>query len=355
MTDTPHDAPNRLELGSTPNDPPEEETGGTGGEAPPSVPPGSQGTPQSQETPDRPASPDGTDNGVVQGPEPPPPGTIISPKGEVYTPAPRPAIVEREKPKRTKRKGGETAPKPGKPSWIWGTKLKFFDARKDTWVKAHERKTTGEFYLKMAKLYTVKYGFELEDNEDFEVDVEDPPDWVADTVVNVRLSAEETTKRQEYHTKLREVECLSFTGGNMQADKRRQRLGQWYRAKNAGVLKAEKTSFGELFSGLGHLQAKPRRPQLHHFYLSRHYNTRIKARVKARTETLQKRAEYSGEELPAAITIQNEVTKECWEEESNVFQEETRRALEHKYEITLKGWKESLADSPARTPEEYNT
>ncbi|KAJ7923737.1 hypothetical protein B0H13DRAFT_2316091 [Mycena leptocephala] len=184
-------------------------------------------------------------------------------------PAPHPAIVEREKPKRTKRKGGEMAPKPGKPSWIWGTKLKFFDARKDARVKAHERKTTGEFYLKMAKLYTVKYGFELEDNEDFEVDVEDPPDWVADTVVNVRLSAEEMTKRQEYHTKLREVGSIGAV-----------------------------------------------------------------AQVEAHTETLQKRAEYSGEELPAMITIQNEVTK--------------RRT---KYFRRKQGapW------SATRTPEEYNT
>jgi hypothetical protein len=69
---------------------------------------------------------------------------------------------------------------------------------------------------------------------------------------------------------------------------------------------------------------------------------------------LRKHSDYSGAAMPAMISIQNEVTKECWDEETEVFQEEMRRALEREYEITLKGWKESLADSLARTPEEYN-
>ncbi|KAJ7902359.1 hypothetical protein B0H13DRAFT_1882605 [Mycena leptocephala] len=290
---------------------------------------GSQATPESPES-------SATTPMVQFGPEPLPQGSIISEKGDVYTPPARPAIVQRGKPTRTKRRAGEAAAKPGKPGWVWGTKLTFFENRKDAWVKASENKNAGDFYSKMAKLYTAKYGFELADDEDFEVDVADPPDWVADKVVNVRLSAEETKMRQDTHTKLRE------------------RLGQWYRGQYGSILKAEKTSFGELFSSLGR-QEKPRRQQLLHFYSGRHWETRIKPRVEARLAGLKRRAEYTGEAVPAAITIQNEETKACWDEESPVFQEAMKRELERDYEITLKGWKESLADSPARTAEEYNT
>jgi hypothetical protein len=84
-------------------------------------------------------------------------------------------------------------------------KLKFFDARKDEWAVASQKKIAGEFYIKMAKLYTVKYRFLLDDDEDFECDVADPPDWVANKVVNEQLTPEETKLRQDYHAKLRDV------------------------------------------------------------------------------------------------------------------------------------------------------
>ncbi|KAJ7024806.1 hypothetical protein C8F04DRAFT_1192100 [Mycena alexandri] len=274
------------------------------------------------------------------------PGTLISDKGEVYIPALRPSIVQREKTKRSKRKGSdEPAAKPGKPSWIWGTKLKFFESRKSEWVKASEGKGgegTGAFYTKMAKLYTTKYGFDLGADEDFERDVSDPPDWVADKVVNEVLTAEETAKRQEFHSKLREL-------------RKKQRLGQWYRGQYTTLLKDDKTAFGDLFSGLTEgLRAKPRRPRLLQFYLKVYYETRVKARAEARIEALDKRAKYTGADPPHALAVQNDVTKECWEGETEIFKAETARLMEREYEATLKAWEASLADSPSRTAEEYN-
>jgi hypothetical protein len=94
---------------------------------------------------------------VQYGPEPLPQGSIISERGDVYTPPPRPAIVQCRKPTRARRKAGEPAAKPGKASWVWGTKLMFLENRKEAWVKASEKKTAGDFYSKfyskMAKLY----------------------------------------------------------------------------------------------------------------------------------------------------------------------------------------------------------
>jgi ribosome-binding protein aMBF1 (putative translation factor) len=119
-------------------------------------------------------------------------------------------------------------------------------------------------------------------------------------------------------------------------------------------LKEDKTAFGELFAPLGPMVQQPRKPQLLHFYSGRYYETRIKSRVEARLDTLRRRAEFSGEKLPHKITVQNDITKECWEEESEPFQQETIRALDRHHEITLKAWREAYSDSPARTPEDYH-
>ncbi|KAJ7264466.1 hypothetical protein B0H12DRAFT_1068719 [Mycena haematopus] len=269
----------------------------------------------------------------------PPLGSLISENGEVYSRPPQPAIVRREKEQRTRRKNGEPVGKRGKVSWVWGTKLRFLESRKDAWVAATQQKTVGEFYTRIAKLYVVKYGMDLKDDEDFACDVADPPDWVANKVVNERLSVEETKARQDFHTKLRE----------------RQRLGGWYRSQYTSLLKEDKATFHDLFARLGEGGRKPpRRPQLMHFYSEKCYDAHIKSRVDERKKALQQRAEFTGTPAPAAIAIQNEVTKECWEEESEEFKLELLREREREHNILLKAWEESMADGPNRTPEEFS-
>ncbi|KAJ7786799.1 hypothetical protein B0H14DRAFT_3506384 [Mycena olivaceomarginata] len=266
-----------------------------------------------------------------------PAGSLLSDRGEVYTPPTRPGVVRRGREKKARRKAGDPAAKPGKPSWVWGTKLKFFDARKDEWAVASRKKVAGEFYIKMAKLYTAKYGFLLDDDEDFECDVADPPDWVANKVVNERLTPEETKFRQDYHAKFRD------------------RLGGWYRTQYASLLKEDKATFSEIFGRLGEGTRKPpRRPQLLHFYSEKRWDSHIKPRADERKRVLEGRAERTGIPAPAAILIQNEVTKECWMDEPESFKDEMLREREREHEIHLRAWKESNADGPNRTPEEFS-
>ncbi|KAJ7019389.1 hypothetical protein C8F04DRAFT_888098, partial [Mycena alexandri] len=97
-----------------------------------------------------------------------------------------------------------------------------------------------------------------------------------------------------------------------------------------------------------------RHPRVQQFYSKLYYDTRVKARVEARIQALQKRAEYTGGEPPHPFAVQNDVTKECWEGETEMFQAETVRLMEREYEATVKAWEASLADSPSRTAEEYN-
>ncbi|KAJ7694512.1 hypothetical protein B0H14DRAFT_2650966 [Mycena olivaceomarginata] len=207
------------------------------------------------------------------------PGSLISDKGDVYLPPLRPEILKHGKEKKARRKAGEPAGKPGRVSWIWGTKLKFFESQKDDWLKAHEQKVAGAFYMKMAKLYIIKYGCHLAADDDFAYDVADPPDWVANKVVNEQLSPEETMFRQEYHTILQD---------------------------------------------------------LLHFYSEKRYNEHIKPWVEARKKSLAVHAEMTDVKAPAAITIQNEVTKECWNEESDLYMDSLLREREREHEIRLR-------------------
>ncbi|KAJ7300513.1 hypothetical protein DFH08DRAFT_979605 [Mycena albidolilacea] len=60
----------------------------------------------------------------------------------------------------------------------------------------------------------------------------------------------------------------------------------------------------------------------------------------------------SGEDMPRTIDVVAKITNECFEEESVAFQKEVRVAYEKEYQLSLKAWEVSLADSPTRTPEE---
>ncbi|KAJ7253005.1 hypothetical protein B0H12DRAFT_1071523 [Mycena haematopus] len=254
------------------------------------------------------------------------PGTLISDQGEVYTPPPRAEIIVFVREKHSRKKAGETAAKPGKGSWVWGTKLKFFEAWKDEWVKASEARKTGEFYTKLARLYTAKYGFDLGDHEDFAVE-----SWI--------LLIGSPTR-----------------GGGVASNywkTCRDRLGQWYRHQYTNLLKEDKTAFGELFSQLNGARKPPRKQAIQHYYSLRWYDQRIKPCVEAQLVLLRTCAKFTGEEVHP-INVQNEVTHECWEEESEEFKAEMVRQRDREHEITMKAWRESAADSPSRTPEEYH-
>jgi hypothetical protein len=127
-------------------------------------------------------------------------------------------------------------------------------------------------------------------------------------------------------------------------------LGAWYRTQYATLLKEDKATFGDLFGHLGEGLKPPRRPQLLHFYSSRRYEGHIKVRVEERMATLRKRAERTGGPPPVAITVQNKVTQECWDDESDMFRQEMQR----EHQVLVKAWKDSHADGPTRTAEELN-
>ncbi|KAJ7795977.1 hypothetical protein B0H14DRAFT_3495312 [Mycena olivaceomarginata] len=142
-----------------------------------------------------------------------------------------PEIVTAIKTKCPRRSKGVPKAKTGKLSWVHGTKKKLFERRKEEWLHEAEKRQAGTFYTKMAKLYIRKYGYHLGDDQDLAVDVDNPPDSAADEVVHEQLSEEEQQSRVEYQKNLR------------------GRIGQWYRAEYGSLLKSDKNTFKELFTG----------------------------------------------------------------------------------------------------------
>jgi hypothetical protein len=106
------------------------------------------------------------------------------------------------KEKAARHQKGKPKGRPGKVSWVWGTKLTFFSKRKADWLRKGEAKRTGPFYTKMAKLYVKKYGLHLADDQDLAVDIKDPPDSAANKVMHKVLSKEEQEFRAVYHKTL---------------------------------------------------------------------------------------------------------------------------------------------------------
>ncbi|KAJ7028994.1 hypothetical protein C8F04DRAFT_1265389 [Mycena alexandri] len=255
---------------------------------------------------------------------PPPPAMPGSASLDVAEVAP-PKIVKRVKEKRARHKKGSEKAAPGKLSWVWGTKLVFFSKRKDQWLVEAEAGKAGVFYTKMMKLYVKKYGYQLADDEDLEVDIEDPPDSAADEVVHERLPPEETDFRVKYSKALR------------------GRIGQWYRLQYGSLLKSDSTAFTEMFTGvLDGAPPKPTRPQIGHYYSRKFYDSRVKTRADARIASLKRRAVHEGLPEPKVIDIISKVTKEVWEEETPEFRKECELALEREYTESMKAWEQTL-------------
>ncbi|KAJ6589549.1 hypothetical protein B0H19DRAFT_1249078 [Mycena capillaripes] len=268
-------------------------------------------------------------------PQGPPPRSPSPHESQTPPGSPPRAIVALEKTKRRRHKAGQPKAKPGKESWVHGTKLKFFGKYKEAWLTASEANTAGEFYTKMARLYVAKYGRHLNDNEDLAVDVEDPPDSVANVVVNERLSEEETAFREQYHKNLRD------------------RIGRWYRAQYGALLKSDKTAFKEMFTGaLDGAPPKPQRGQIAHFYSRHYWDSRIKAEFEDQWEAVKRNCARTGVDPPAEISVKTKVIRTCWQNETPAFKANVQAAAEREYQQALVGWKASLADSPTRSAEE---
>ncbi|KAJ7754664.1 hypothetical protein DFH07DRAFT_959686 [Mycena maculata] len=274
------------------------------------------------------------------------PPSLLADEGPPISPPSieHPKRVSRSKPSRRQSKKEGMPTKPGKSSWVYGTKLAFFSLYKEAYLlassqpkKSDRNKLTGDLYTKLAKLFCLKYGYDMADDEDLEFDIPNPPDELADVVVNEVLAEGEAERRSEYKKLLR------------------ARIGAWFRAQYGALLKEDKVAFAELFTGvLDDSPPKPQRPQLLHFYSRKFYAERVKEHFEERFEVEKQRCLRLGKDAPTALHVSNLLTQERWDSESFAFQEEVKAAREREYEMAVKGWEMSRKDSPTRTAEEFD-
>ncbi|KAJ7446034.1 hypothetical protein B0H11DRAFT_2249218 [Mycena galericulata] len=248
-----------------------------------------------------------------------------------------PAQPDKPSRRRNRKQPGK---KPGKVGWVHGTKLTFFKSRVVEWTKAQEAgiKEISTFYTDITNLYLLKYGYDMKDDEDLDVDVPDPTDPKAQHPDAQKLSQEEADRRSQINASVR------------------AKIGVWFRA-NAGdtVKEGSANIFKDLLDGgLDSGAVRPQKPQIEHFYSRKYYKTRIKARYDAEWLVQVQRAQDLELDEPSEVKVRGEVTRKVWEEETEDFQKEVRLALEKEHTQLLRAWEMGRAEEPSKTKEELN-
>ncbi|KAJ7016688.1 hypothetical protein C8F04DRAFT_1280798 [Mycena alexandri] len=252
--------------------------------------------------------------------------------------APRRAVPTGQAARKRSRKKVD-GPKRGKVPWIHGTKLVFFEKRAEEWKVANDLGVVqlGRFYTKVTNLYLLKYGHEMQDDEDLEEDVEDPTDPDVVLPGSENLSEDDAKVQSENTIRVR------------------KRIAAWYCRKYRGVEVAEKELFADLLGGVVSTgPGYPRKAQPIHLYSRKYYEDRVKARFETAWEAEKHRAEALERDPEAEIKIRNVVTREVFEEETQEFREELGKAVEAEHSAAIRAWELTRADAPTKTAAEIN-
>ncbi|KAJ7042208.1 hypothetical protein C8F04DRAFT_1252184 [Mycena alexandri] len=224
--------------------------------------------------------------------------------------------------KPTRKRTRATGKKPGKISWVHGTKETFFASRSDEWLSAQRMGTAnlGKFYDDVTNLYIQKYGYDLKDNEDLAEDVPDPTDPNARDPDTGTLTQEEAARRSKISAQIR------------------GRIGQWYRSHyGGGVEQGKKNIFKELLSVGADIGAtQPARMQTWQYYSKLHYEERVKPRFENAWKAAVQRAKDL--DLPDPHEVKATVTA----------------AQNKEYAQILRAWEMGRAEETSHTPEELH-
>ncbi|KAJ7038477.1 hypothetical protein C8F04DRAFT_1256082 [Mycena alexandri] len=236
---------------------------------------------------------------------------------------------------RRRAREGKSPAKPGRTSWIHGSKIPFMEGYKDDFLKASElgKVYTGRFYDDVADAYLKKYGYNLEFTEDLPEGVDVADDVDEDEDVNA-LSPEEATARSAKYDELRTSDigfaAVMEAPGCRAVKKLRRLISRRFSINNRWTPPA------------------PTRARITDFYSRRCYAERIKPRFEARWAVVSKQ-----DPTLAAVVVRNAVTKEAWEAESVPFKEEMRAALEAEHAAALAAYETVVKGDAPATPEEY--
>ncbi|KAJ7163417.1 hypothetical protein C8R43DRAFT_946862 [Mycena crocata] len=228
--------------------------------------------------------------------------------------------------KKVRTRVRKTGKKPGKESWIHGTKLKFSGSRSPAFksAKALGVKHVTKFYTDVTNLYLQKYPANMEDDEDLEEDEPDPVD------PNAPLPLTTTKEEAEEQSQL-----FDFVRG---------RIGQWYRREHGGGVKQTDVNMIRELMDAGLEAGLPKPPKLQpwQFYSKLHYDDRVVERFNEVWKVEVQRAIDLEQKAPAAVK----------EGESPEFKAELVATLERQYAQALAAWDLGCMEGPSRSKEE---
>ncbi|KAJ7751631.1 hypothetical protein B0H16DRAFT_1460179 [Mycena metata] len=178
--------------------------------------------------------------------------------------------------------------KPGKVSWIHGTKEKFFGSpnghgKIGKVLRRHDEPVHPEVWIQY--------------EEDLEEDVTDPNAGDPDVAT---LTKEEADRRSKISS---------------------NRIGQWYRVHyGGGVEQGKKNLFKDLLSVGANIGAtQPMKMQTWQYYSKLHYEECVKPCFEVAWKAAQQRAKDLELEEPHVVKVRGEVTRQAWEEETEEF------------------------------------
>ncbi|KAJ7148605.1 hypothetical protein C8R46DRAFT_1231121 [Mycena filopes] len=237
---------------------------------------------------------------------------------------------------RKRARQGLPPAKPGKPGWVHGTKVAFFEAMKDEYLAAAELNATGPFYKRAAAAYLAVYGY----NTPFDKDLEEGQ-TVADDVDPTEdvdsIPTDEATARAAYFKTLR------------------GKIGVWFNGHYGGSVegKKNKVNFKTLFNKPELEPPAPVKPRLTDYYSRHFYTERVKPRFSTRWAALT-RGLSSGQRMPAPVTVRNKATREAWDAETQAFRDELALAVEKEHAVALEAYAVAVSGDTPTTANEYN-
>lgn len=100
----------------------------------------------------------------------------------------------------------------GRPTWVYGAKLRFFSVASDEWQDAKKKgpQEVGAFYTNITKKFIACFGWHFDYKNSDQEWVEVGPETWADINDTTGLSDEEVEKRKAYFQDLRKVCFATF-------------------------------------------------------------------------------------------------------------------------------------------------
>ncbi|KAJ7641077.1 hypothetical protein FB45DRAFT_1021853 [Roridomyces roridus] len=220
--------------------------------------------------------------------------------------------------RKREREGGPSVVKPGPVSWVKGSKLRFFEERKDAFIAASAAKKSTVFYNGFIREFTAVAA-----------------DVVADEDVD-SLDPEVATGRAKFEGQLR-MKVTAWYNGH-------------YGESRKKTASDDVPTFKKLFDKPELGPTAPTKQRVLDYYSNKFYHTRIKDRVIARWAAVSKL-----ENPPHILIVRKAVTKVVWLSETPEFKAEVTAAMEKEHQLALQAHALAASLDTPQTAQEYQT